>query len=141
MKIQTSDQGPWMYYFAPGAIDPRSFQIDRTRGEIRGKYLFFSPDPSVLESIARHEIQFNEFQVAKISTKTSGKDYVLCLYWANDSRKHDLANRYRAILEHNGLKYRYWKSDADTVAGVYSEQHKAALLKVHKEESDELGND
>ncbi len=89
---------------------------------ITGKYLFFHSNPEVLEKIASDEIGSNGFDVAKISTKLLGTqtEHVLCLYYKNDSRKQELAEKYQ---EKNGIKYRYWKSDEDTLKGKYSKQY------------------
>jgi hypothetical protein len=46
-------------------------------------------------------------------------EYVLCLYYKDDSRKDELATKYRNRSE---LKYRYWKSDEDTLTGKYSKE-------------------
>ena len=46
-------------------------------------------------------------------------DHVLCLYYADDSRKHELAERNK---QEYGVKYRYWKSDSDTLKGKYSKE-------------------
>jgi hypothetical protein len=51
-------------------------------------------------------------------TPASG-EFVLCLYDKDDSRKHELAKKYRG---RNDLKYRYWKSEIETLAGKYSKQ-------------------
>jgi len=45
--------------------------------------------------------------------------YVLCLYFKDDSRKHELARRNEQEYK---VKYRYWKSDEDTRKGQYSEE-------------------
>ena len=88
--------------------------------EITGKYLFFSEDRELLLKIARTEIRENGFKVAKVSRKAAKTDHVLCLYWVDNSRKRELAGRYRHREEE--VRYRYWKSDADTRAGIYSNQ-------------------
>jgi hypothetical protein len=44
---------------------------------------------------------------------------VLCLYYSDDSRKHELAERNR--MEYH-VKYRYWKSDEATLRGEYSSE-------------------
>jgi hypothetical protein len=49
-----------------------------------------------------------------------GPDYVLCLYCKDESRKNELAEKYTGFP---GVKYRYWKSDADTRSGIYSEKY------------------
>ena len=90
--------------------------------EITGKYLFFSVNRDLLIEIAINELENNGFHHAK--TPMSGippasGEYVLCLYYKNDSRKYELAEKYRGKSE---LKYRYWKSDNDTLAGKYSKQ-------------------
>ncbi len=88
---------------------------------ITGKYLFFHTNPEVLEKTARDEIENNGFDVAKISGELGKqKDYVLCLYYKNDSRKAELAEKYQGK---NGIKYRYWKTDEDTLKGKYSKQY------------------
>jgi hypothetical protein len=76
----------------------------------------------LLIEIAINELENNGFHYAK--TPMSGitpasSEYVLCLYYKDDSRKHELAKKYRG---RNDLKYRYWKSDSDTLAGKYSKQ-------------------
>ncbi len=90
--------------------------------EITGKYLFFSLNRELLIEIAINELANNGFHQAKTPmsgiTPVSG-EYVLCLYYKNDSRKHELAEKYRGWSE---SKYRYWKSDSDTIAGKYSKQ-------------------
>jgi hypothetical protein len=90
--------------------------------EITGKYLFFSLNRDLLIEIAINELENNGFHYAK--TPMSGinpasGEYVLCLYYKNDSRKYELDEKYRGKSE---LKYRYWKSDGDTLAGKYSKQ-------------------
>ncbi len=90
--------------------------------EITGKYLFFSLNRELLIEIAINELENNGFHHAKTPmsgiTPASG-EYVLCLYYKNDSRKHELAEKYRGRSE---LKYRYWKSEIETRAGKYSKQ-------------------
>jgi hypothetical protein len=49
-----------------------------------------------------------------------GTEHVLCLYFKDDSRKHELAERQKS--EYPDVKYRYWKSDAATLKGKYSEE-------------------
>ncbi len=86
-----------------------------------GQYLFFNTNPDVLEKIAMDEIENNGFELAKISAEL-GKlpDYVLCLFYQNDSRKDELAEKYQGK---NGTQYRYWKSSEDTLKGKYSKQY------------------
>jgi hypothetical protein len=88
--------------------------------EITGKYLFFSLNRDLLIEIAINELENGGFHHAKTHmtdiTPPSG-EYVLCLYYKDDSRKHELAEKYRDRSE---LKYRYWKSESETLAGKYS---------------------
>jgi hypothetical protein len=91
--------------------------------EITGEYLFFSLNRDLLIEIAIKELEYGGFHHAKthmmeVVSPPSG-EYVLCLYYKDDSRKHELAEKYRDRSE---LKYRYWKSDSDTFAGKYSKQ-------------------
>jgi hypothetical protein len=90
--------------------------------EITGKYLFFSLSRELLIEIAINELENCGFHHAKTNmagvTPLSG-EYVLCLYYKDDSRKHELAEKYRDRSE---LKYRYWKSEIETLAGKYSKQ-------------------
>ena len=110
----------WKYFMS----DDYFKQFYETRDEsdgITGKYLFFHEDPEVLEEVAREEIENNGFEVAKRNTRLLGTstEYVLCLYYVDDSRKMELAKKYQ---EKNGIKYRYWKSDEDTRKGKYSKE-------------------
>lgn len=93
--------------------------------EITGKYLFFSESKDKLLEIAKNEITENKFHLAKVSKDTeSGQysDHVLCLYYKDESRKHDLAKKYK-IPEFGDVKYRYWKLDRDTSLGIYHNQN------------------
>ena len=104
--------GTWVWYYR----DPPSKEI--LHG-IQGKYLFFSEDRGKLEKIAKDEITTNGFGYAKVPAKGEniGVDYVLCLYYKDDSRRFELAEKYR---DDKDVRYRYWKSDQDTLDGKYS---------------------
>ena len=96
--------------------------------EITGKYLFFSVNRDLLIEIAINELENGGFHHAKThmaGVTPPSVEYVLCLYYKDDSRKYELAEKYRDIGE---LKYRYWKSDSDTLAGKYSKQFLNELL-------------
>jgi hypothetical protein len=88
--------------------------------EITGKYLFFSEDKDQLIEIARNEIIHHGFHRAKINAELLGRnvEHVLCLYYRDDTRKDELADRNQNDYR---VKFRYWKSDADTEEGKYSE--------------------
>lgn len=88
---------------------------------ITGKYLFFSDDKNKLIEIAINEIENHGFHHAKVNDKLleGQTEYVLCLYYEDDSRKQELAERNKQEYE---VKYRYWKSDFDTLTGKYSKE-------------------
>jgi hypothetical protein len=94
---------------------------DKLTKIISGKYLFFSENKEKLLEIATNEIEKHEFQMAKVNDKLlkGQTDYVLCLYYGDDSRKQELFDRNK---QEYGVKYRYWKSDADTLRGKYSKE-------------------
>ena len=101
--------------------------------KITGKYLFFSEYKEELNKIAIEEIENGGFFHAKISTDEhkKGKDYVLCLYYADDSRKFELAEKYK----HNEkIYYRYWKSDEATLKGTYSKEFLSTLTTEERKE-------
>jgi len=94
---------------------------------ITGKYLFFHTKSEILEKLAEDEIKNNGFDVAKISDRLGKhKNFVLCLYSQDDSRKDELAQKYQGK---DGISYRYWKSDEDTAKGKYSKQYLDELKK------------
>ena len=83
--------------------------------KITGKYLFFSPDKEKLIELATNEMKKHGFHKAKVNDKLrfeNDRDYVLCLYYADDSRKYELAERNKQEYH---VRYRYWKSDEDTL--------------------------
>ena len=88
---------------------------------ITGKYLFFSDDKDKLIGIATNEIENHGFHRAKVNENLleGQTEHVLCLYYKDDSRKHELADRNK---QEYGVKYRYWKSDEATLKGQYSKE-------------------
>ena len=89
---------------------------------VAGKFLFFSADRDRLLEIARAEVETGLFPRAKVRSKQAriGSDYVLCLLAKNRKRAKYLATKYP---DSDGVKFRFWKSEADTLAGVYSDQY------------------
>jgi hypothetical protein len=89
--------------------------------EILGKYLFFHEDKNKLIEIARNEIENHDFHKAKVNEHLleGQTEHVLCLYYKDDSRKYELAERNK---QEYGVKYRYWKSNEATRKGQYSEE-------------------
>jgi hypothetical protein len=104
------------------------FSEDIPTYEITGKYLFFCEDKDKLIEIARNEIENHEFHEAKVNENLleGQTEYVLCLYYKDDSRKQELADRNK---EEYGVKYRYWKSDEATLKGQYSKEFLNKLSK------------
>lgn len=94
---------------------------------ITGKYLFIAADRDLLVGIALEELSTGSFHHAKTHlaevVPPSG-EYVLCLYYADDSRKIELKQKYG---RRPGLKYRFWKSNAATRARQYSEEFLSTL--------------
>jgi hypothetical protein len=109
------------------------FSEDRPVYEITGKYLFFCEDKDRLIEIARNEIENHEFHEAKVNENLleGQTEHVLCLYYKDDSRKHELAERNK---EEYGVKYRYWKSDEATLKGQYSKEFLEKLSKSDRQE-------
>ena len=94
--------------------------------EIAGKYLFFSGDRELLVNIAIQELQSGQFHLAKIPIvgQNVADEYVLCLYYGDESRHHDLAAKYRAEAN---LRYRCWKTNEATRRGEYSDRFRQSL--------------
>jgi hypothetical protein len=109
--------GYWFWILSPKTCDY----------EITGKYLFYSKDRKRLIEVAVREILHHHFHEAKVNSELLGTndEYGLCLYYKDDSRKHELADRCRE--QYPDLKYRYWKSNAKTLRGEYSEEFLAKL--------------
>ena len=121
--MEWTDSQSWELLVLPGP-----------RHQITGKYLFFSESAAELRSIAERECSEHGFFLAKISKVPASSEHVMCLYWFNDNRKHELANRHK---NHSAVKYRYWKSDAATLSGEYSRQFLESCLDEDGEEIDE----
>ena len=104
----------WIRYGVPE-------ESDSFTGSLIGKYLFFSKNQNTLKELCEHEISEHDFKVAKVSFNANNGEYVCCLYWTGGERKHELRDRYQ---HRKDVKYRYWKTNADTRAGRYSKQFK-----------------
>lgn len=109
--VQLLFDGYWIHFYRRPA-KPQN---------VTGKYLFFSQADLLLYKLAIDELRNNEFFSAKVNSWLLGAntEYVLCIYYKNDSRKNELADRYRG---RPNLKYRYWKTDDATRKGIYSEE-------------------
>lgn len=92
--------------------------------EISGKYLFFSQNKESLIKLAKELlIKYNLPQAKVPKNDAIGKDYVLCVYDIGPRFKQEMKQFADEVL----IKYRYWKSNADTAAGKYSEKFKRQL--------------
>ena len=89
--------------------------------KITGKYLFFSPIKNKLIEVATNEIEKHGFHRAKVNMNLlkGQTGHVLCLYYEDDSRKNELAERNK---KEYSVKYRNWKSDEATLRGQYSKE-------------------
>lgn len=107
------------------------FSEEKPDYEITGKYLFFNSDIEKLIEIAKKEIEGYGFHEAKVNKNLleGQTEHVLCLYYKDDSRKHELAQRNK---QEYGVKYRYWKSDIATLRGQYSKEFLEKLSKSDK---------
>ena len=103
--------GYWIWLLSEG----------KPNSQITGKYLFFSSDKDKLIEIATNEIEKHGFHRAKVNMNLlkGQTEHVLCLYYKDDSRKTELAERNRREYD---VKYRYWKSDEATLRGLYSKE-------------------
>lgn len=118
-KIVVENGGHWIWVLS--STPPSYINL--------GKYLFFSEDRERLIEIAQNEIKNHDFHCAKVNSQLLGSntDYVLCLYYRSDERKYELASRHKQL--YSDVKYRYWKSDEDTLKGVYSKEFLSKLPK------------
>ena len=93
---------------------------------ITGKYLFFSKDKNLLIELSKRILLEYGLSVAKVplSDEPVGEDFVLCVYDAEPKLKDELKK-----YANQDIRYRYWKSDEDTLKGKYSNQFKQAIEK------------
>jgi hypothetical protein len=115
-EVRRECDGYWERF---ATIDPPPYTVT-------GKYLFFSPERERLVAIAMEELGHGGFHLAKTQMQgmKDGDDYVLCLYYRDDSRKRELAAKYRG---RDGVRYRYWKPEEATRRGEYSAQFLRSL--------------
>ena len=119
MDVKKEFDGFWIWVRSP----------DKPDYKITGKYLFFSEERERLLKIAKNEILNHGFHQAKVNSRLLGKstEHVLCLYYKDDSRKYELAERQK--VEYPDVNYRYWKSDEATLKGEYSKEFLRKLSK------------
>lgn len=109
----------------------RFFSDSKPDYTITGKYLFFCEDRDRLIQIAKNEIENHGFHEAKVNRELleGQAEYVLCVYYKDNSRKSELADRNQ---QEYGVKYRYWKSDEATLKGQYRPEFLGKLSKSTK---------
>lgn len=87
-----------------------------------GKYQFFSDDRNKLVEIAKKVLlEFHLFNAKISKTKretTKGFGYGLFVYDYKLRYKYEM----KKYADEISVKYRYWKSDVDTLQGSYSDQ-------------------
>lgn len=120
--MKTKFDGFWIWLFSE----------EKPNYEITGKYLFFSENKDKLIEIATNEIENHGFHEAKVNMNLleGQTTHVLCLYYNDDSRKHELAERNK---QEYGVKYRYWKSDEATLKGQYSKEFLSKIPESQRE--------
>lgn len=85
--------------------------------KIVGKYLFYG-DRDALVAIARDALANHGFHKAKIPRLgySGVPEYVLCLYYKDDSRKNEVAALYGNMPN---VRFDRWKTDAETRADIF----------------------
>lgn len=115
--IKRVSDGYWEHFYA---AEPPPYRV-------AGKYLFFATDRELLVRVALDELTSGGFHHAKThlaEVAPPSGEYVLCLYYGDDSRKMELRDKYRTAP---GLKYRFWKSDQATRDREYSKEFLSKL--------------
>lgn len=125
-QVSRHTRGGWAQYWNAG--DATGPKVPTSEGDetAHGKYLFFSPNVSVLENILLDQFALGPFRSTKIPTLPNqrGDDFVLCLYYEDDRFRYYLAGKYG---NQQGLKYQYFKVDEATHRGEYSEKFLSLL--------------
>jgi len=116
VKVTEVKNGGWHWFFGRKDL-----------GDIEGKYLFFSSNFDKLKEVALHCLtQFpDNFWEAKISIEPGdGGEHVLCVY----AEQNEMQDKMVKVAEKFDVKIpkrrdgsigRFWKSDAETLAGNY----------------------
>lgn len=125
-QVSRHTGGGWVWYRKAGNTTEPEVPASEADETAHGKYLFFSPDASVLEEILLEQFALRPFRSAKIPTLPNqrGEDFVLCLYYGDDRFRHRLADEYG---DREDVKYRYFKADEATRRGEYSEEFLSSL--------------
>lgn len=127
VEVQTPH---WIYLYNLEATETkRNMEVEHEKpyhGTL-GKYLFFSDDKEELKRLAKEILSNYNLYSAKVPKSdepkpSSGFGFVLCVYDSKSRFKSEL----RQFADEEKIKYRYWKSDADTLRGKYSKQFLAS---------------
>ena len=110
MKYRKTVQDGWVW------IEARHAPADRNAEA--GRYVFVSRSPSLLESIARREIDGSKHVTARISLepRTGTDEHILHLYGAAGDREKELAVRYGRQQD---LSYKGWNGRAASISSFY----------------------
>ena len=117
-QIDIKEDYGWIWLFNKKIKNPKSKVIT-------GKYLFFSNDKEKLIKLAKIIlIKFNLYE-AKVpqSDKPIGTDFVLCVY----DKEPRFKDQMKMYADEINIKYRWWKSDEDTIKGKYSKEFLEAV--------------
>ena len=85
--------------------------------KVSGKYLFFSKYLINLEYLSMDLINKHGFHECKFTSISTNDEFVLCVYWKDDSRKNEMKK-----LETKYVYFGGWKSNSDTFSGKYSQK-------------------
>jgi len=116
VRVVEIERGGWHWFFGRKYL-----------GNIEDKYLFFSSDFDKLKDVALHGLtQFpDNFWEAKISIESrNGGEHVLCVYAEQNKIQDEMvkvAEKFNVEIpkRRDGGIGRFWKTDAETLAGVY----------------------
>ena len=135
--IDENIENGFTYYLNPSAKENFVLCEDQLKKEYHGslgKYQFFSDYRGKLIEIGNKILtEFNLFSAKVSKTKkegTNGFGYVLCVYDYKPKYKYEM----KKYSDEISIKYRYWKSDEDTLKGSYSEQFLEKLSPEEREE-------
>lgn len=117
-QIGTKEAYGWIWLFNKKIKNPKSEAIT-------GKYLFFSNNKEKLIKLAKIIlIKFNLYK-AKVpqSDKPIGNDFVLCVY----DKEPRFKDQMKMYADEINIRYRWWKSNEDTIKGKYSKKYLEVL--------------
>lgn len=127
MGIILKNSVDWTYIINTDAIENRDkiiSQVHRLNHGSLGKYMFFSDNKEKLISLGKEILLKYYLYNAKvpqtnIPKNSKGFGFVLCIYDEKNTYTSELCKYSSA-----DINYRFWKSDYDTINGVYSNNFK-----------------